>query len=175
MRPDRGREIVPYRIHVGELGEGPAAVAAGAVHAWYPVGLHGRFFLFGVLASVALDLDHEVEQVVVAVAIVHEHDEVGEVGARLGAVPVGDLQPQTVVLDVGADRRLRLDEATELGLPVAVADYPVDVAAARVGLPAGPLRGGEVDVNRRAGRVVGVEHGRDRAVAEMPRVMRVQA
>ena len=75
------------------------------------------FFLLGVLAAVALDLDHEVEQVVVAVAVVDEHDEVGEVGARGGAVPVGDIEPQRVVLDVGADPRVRFDEAAELGLP----------------------------------------------------------
>ena len=74
-----------------------------------------------------------------------------------------------MVLDVGADLRVRLDEAAEFRLPVAVADHPVDVAAARVGLPAGLLRGGEVDVDRRAGRVVGVEHRGDGALAEMPR------
>ena len=50
------------------------------------------FFLLGVLASVALDFDYEVEQVVVAVAVVDEHDEVGQVGARRGAVPVGDIE-----------------------------------------------------------------------------------
>ena len=60
-------------------------------------------------------------------------DEVGDVGARLGAVTVGDVQPQAVVLDVGTDRWVRFDEATEFRFPVAVADCPVDVAAARVG------------------------------------------
>ena len=74
-----------------------------------------------------------------------------------------------MVLDVGADLRVRLDEAAELRLPVAVADHPVDVAAARVGLPAGRLRGGEVDVDRRAGRVVWVEHRGDGALAEVAR------
>ena len=50
---------------------------------------------------------------------------------------------------------MRLGDAAELGLPVAVEDDPVDVAASRIRLPAVRLRRGEVDVARRAGRVVG--------------------
>ena len=60
---------------------------------------------------------------------------------------------------------MRFGDAAELGLPVAVADHPVDVAAARVGLPARLLRGGEIDVARRAGRVVGIEDRLDRTLA----------
>jgi hypothetical protein len=41
------------------------------------------FLLLGVLAPVALDLDDEVQQVVGALAVVDQHDEVGQVLAHL--------------------------------------------------------------------------------------------
>ena len=101
-----------------------------------PVRLHRRLLLLRVLAPVALDLDDEMQEIVVAVPVVDEDDEVGDVGAALRAVAVRHLEPEVVVLDVRADARVRLDDAAELALPVAVEDDPVDVAAAGVRLPA---------------------------------------
>ena len=97
--------------------------------------------------------------------VVHEHDEVGSIVASLGAVAVGNLETQVVVLDVGADSGVRLRDPAELGFPLAVADHPVDVTAARVGLPADLLRRDKVHVDGRAGRVVGVKDGADRPLS----------
>jgi len=47
------------------------------VHAGHPVGVHGRFFLDRVLATVALNLDDEMQQVVLTMAVIDQHDEVG--------------------------------------------------------------------------------------------------
>ena len=58
-------------IDLGELGERPAAVRARVVHAGHPVGFHRGFLLLGVFAAVAFDLDDQMEEVVVAVAVVH--------------------------------------------------------------------------------------------------------
>ena len=71
-----------------------------------------------------------------------------------------------MVLGVRLDLGMRFRNPAELGLPVAVEDDPVDVATARIGLPAVLLRGVEVHVNRGAGGVVGVGHGLDGAFAE---------
>ena len=85
----------------------------------------------------------------------------------LGAVAVRHLEAEVVVLRVGAHARVRLGDAAELGLPVAVEDDPVDMVlrrrAARV--PAVGLRRGEADVRRRAGRVVRIEQRLDRPLA----------
>ena len=62
-------------------------------------------------------------------AVVDQDDEVGQVAcAARRAIAVRHLEAEVVVLDVGAHRRVRLGDAAELGLPVAVADDPVDVA-----------------------------------------------
>ena len=94
------------------------------IHAGHPVGVHRGLLLLRVLAPVALDLDDQVQQVVVAVAVVHQHDEVGQILARLRAVAVGHFEAEVVVLDVGAHLRMRLGHAAELGFPVAVEDRP---------------------------------------------------
>ena len=73
-------ELFVYLVHVGELGEGPAAVLAEVVNAGDPVGLHGGLLLLGVLCTVALDLDDQVEEVVVAASVVDQEDEVWQVG-----------------------------------------------------------------------------------------------
>jgi hypothetical protein len=61
--------------------------------------------------------------------------------------------------------RVNLGHPAELGLPVAVQDDPVDVAAVGVGLPAVLLGGVEIDVDGGAGGVVGVEDGLDGTLA----------
>ena len=141
------------------------------VHARHPVRFHRGLLLLGVLAAVALDLHDEVEQVVLAVlvlpaAVVHQHDEVRPVLPRLGTVQVRHLEPEAVVLDVRPDLRVFLGHAAKLGLPVAVEDHPVDVAAVRAGLPAVRLRRGEPDVGGGPGRVVRVEQRLDRSLAD---------
>ena len=57
--------------------------------------------------------------------------------------------------------RMGFGHAAELGLPVAVEDHPVDVAAVRVRLPTACLGGGEVHVGCRTHGVVGVQHRLD--------------
>ena len=128
---DLGLEIGLDLIDLGELGERPAAIRAEMVHARHPVGVHRGFLLLRVLAAVALDLDHEMQQVVVAVPVVHQHDEVGQILPRLRAVAVRHFQAEIVVLHVGAHLRMRLGDAAELRLPVAVEHDPVDVVLRR--------------------------------------------
>jgi hypothetical protein len=72
------------------------------------------------------------------------------------AVPRNDGSPQALVLDVGEHPWMGLGDASELGLPVAIADHPVDVATRRRGLPAGLFAGGEAHVGRRARGVIGI-------------------
>ena len=57
-------------------------MGAEMVHAGHPVGIHRGFFLFGILAPVALDLDHQIQQIVRAVAVIDQHDEVGQIFPR---------------------------------------------------------------------------------------------
>lgn len=83
-------------VDLGELGEGPAAIASVVVHAGYPVLGYRRRLLPGVLAAVAFDLDHQVRRSFPPV--VHLCDEVGCAPARLEAVEIRDLQAQVVAL-----------------------------------------------------------------------------
>ena len=164
---DLGLEVGLDLVDLGELGERPAAVAAEMVHAGHPVGVHRGLLLLRVLAPVALDLDDQVQQVVGAVAVVDQHDEVGQVLARLGAVAVRHLEAEVVVLHVG-DAPAGCASATRQNSASQSLSRidPVDVAAAGVGLPAVGLRGVEADVRGRAGRVVGIEQRLDRALAD---------
>ena len=54
---------------------------AEMVYSGHPVGLHGGFLFFRVLAPVAFDLDDEVEKIIFAVPVIDAHDEVGQVEA----------------------------------------------------------------------------------------------
>ncbi len=83
------------------------------IHAGHPVGIHGGFFHYCVLAPVALDLAHQMQQVVVAVAVIHQHDEVGQVFACFGAEAVGHFQTESVVFHVGAHFGVRFGDAAE--------------------------------------------------------------
>jgi hypothetical protein len=42
-----------------------------------------------------------VQQVVVAMAVIHQHDKIGKIPARLGAIAVRHFQTEVVILDVG--------------------------------------------------------------------------
>ena len=64
---------------------------------------------------------------------------------------------------------MRLGDTAEFGLPMAVADHPIDVATSWIGLPGGPLGCGEVDMDGRTAGVVGIQNRLDRAVACCPR------
>gem|GEM_PF-4850632 len=62
--------------------------------------------------------------------VIEEDDEVGDVFACDRTAAVWYFQAEVLVFDVGYDVWVRLGDAAELGLPVAVEDNPVDVAAA---------------------------------------------
>ncbi len=49
------------------------------VHARHPVGFRDSLLLLGVFAAVTFDLDDQVKQIVFAAAVIHQHDEIGEV------------------------------------------------------------------------------------------------
>ena len=66
-----------------------------------------------------------------------------------------------MILDVCPHPGMGLGHAAELGLPIAIENDPVDVAAARVGLPAVRFRRVEVHVDGGAGWVVRIEHSLD--------------
>ncbi|MNT85865.1 hypothetical protein D3C72_2260840 [compost metagenome] len=51
------------------------------VHSGHPVVLHGEFLFLGILAAISLDLHDEMQEIVLAAAIIHQHDEVGAVDA----------------------------------------------------------------------------------------------
>ncbi len=165
---DLGLEVGLDLIDLGELGERPAAIGAEMVHARHPVGVHRGFLLLRVLAPVALDLDDEMQQVIGAVAVIHQHDEVGPILPHLGAVAVRHFQAEIVVLGVGDHLGMRLGHAAELGLPVAVEHDPVDVVLRRrtARLPAVGARRVEADVPGGAGGVVGIEQRLDGTLAE---------
>ena len=152
-------------IDLGELGKGPAAILPEVVHTGNPVGVHGGFLFLGVFAPIALDLDDQVQGVVLAVAIIHQDDEVGHVCARFRAVAVGHFQAEVVVLDVGTNPGMGFGHAAEFGLPVAVEDHPVDVTTARIRLPAVGFGSIEVHVHGGADGIVRVKHGLDGPLA----------
>lgn len=79
FRFDLFGEVGLHLEYIGELGKGPATVLLEVVHAGHPVGVHGGFFLLGVFAAIALDLDNELKQVILAAAVAHQHDEIGNV------------------------------------------------------------------------------------------------
>ncbi len=84
---------------------------------------------------------------------------------RIRAVAVGNFETEVVILYVGPHLRMRFGDTAEFGFPIAIEDDPVDVAAARVGLPAIGFRGVELHVHRGAGGIVGIENRFDRAAA----------
>jgi hypothetical protein len=87
---DPGFKIRLNLINFAKLGEGPAPVIAQVIHARHPIGFHGRFFLLGILAPVALNLDDQIQQIVLSPAIVNLHNEIKQVFAGFGAVTVRD-------------------------------------------------------------------------------------
>ena len=73
---DLGLEVSLDLVNLGELGEGPAAVSFQIVHTGNPVDVHSRLLFLRVFAPVAFDLDDQVQQIIVAMAVINQHDEV---------------------------------------------------------------------------------------------------
>ena len=109
-------------IHLSKFCKGPATVRAQVIYAWHPVRVHRGLLLLGILAPVAFNFDNQVQQVVLAMAIIHQHDKIGQIPARLRAVAIWHFQAEIVVLDVGLHLRVRLGDAAKLGFPVTVED-----------------------------------------------------
>jgi hypothetical protein len=151
------------RVDVGGLGKGPTTVSADIVDPGHPIGVHRGRLLLGVLAAIALDLDDQIQRIVMSV--VDPDDEVWQVSFGRRTVEIGHLETEALVFDVGAHTRVRLDDTTEFGFPIAVANDPIHMAATVIGFPARGFRGREVDEASRTGRVVGIEDGLDRTLA----------
>ena len=79
---DLGREVGLHLVNFGEFGERPSAIAFEVVHTGYLVNLHGVLLLLGILAPVAFDFDDQVQQIVIAMAVINVHDEVRQVFAH---------------------------------------------------------------------------------------------
>src|SRR5437867_8225900 len=90
-------------------------------------------------------------------AVVHKDDEIGPVHPRLRTVTVRHFESEVVVLHICPDARMRLNDAAELGFPVAVEDDPIDVAAVWSGFPSIALRRVEADVRSGARRVISIQ------------------
>jgi hypothetical protein len=109
------------------------------------------------------------KKVVRTVAVIDEDDEVGDVFPHVGAEAVGHFQAEVVIFHIGDHLGMTFRDTAELGLPVAVEDDPVDVAAIGLGFPAQGLGGVEADVVGGAFGVVGIEQGFDGALAGITR------
>src|SRR5581483_337183 len=125
-------------IDCGKLRERPPAEFSEIVHTRHPIGAHGVRLLLRVLAAIALHFDDQIERLLLFV--IDLDDEIGDIAARRRAHQIRHFEAEVLVLHIGAHTRMRFHNAAEFGLPVAVADDPVDVAFARVGLPARLLR-----------------------------------
>src|SRR5690606_40339363 len=90
-------------------------------------------FLFGVFAPVAFDLDDQVEGVCFALAIIDLNNKVRAIFAVFGGVTIGDFQPQVMVFYISQHFGVGLCHAAEFGFPIAIQNYPVELAAAAVG------------------------------------------
>src|SRR5439155_11816815 len=155
---DLGLEVSLDLVNLSELSEGPAAVSFEIVHTGDPIDVHSRLLFLRVFAAVALDLDDQVQQIIVAMAVINQHDEVRQVLAHFRSVPVWDFEAEIVVFDVGAHARMRLRDAAKLGFPIAIQHYPVNMAASRVRFPTVGPRCVEANMSSGPNRIVSVEH-----------------
>src|ERR1700737_4864029 len=145
---DLGLKVGFYLGHLPELGKCPTPMRAEMIHPGHPIGVHSGLLFLAIFTAVTLDLDDEVKEVIVAVPIIHTHDEVREVSPGFRAVAVRYFQTEIVVLDVGADAGMSFRHTAELALPIAVEDHPVNVTASRVCFPEELSRSVEIDVHR---------------------------
>ena len=124
--------------------------------------------LLRVLAPVALDLDDEMQRVVRAVAVVHQHDEVGQILPRLGAVAIRNLETEVVVLGVG-DSPCGCDSATRQNSASQSLSSTTQLTWFFGGGPVVSQRSARDVLNRTwrgAGGVIRIEQRLDRTLAE---------
>ena len=125
--------------------------------------LHPRQFRFKKKAE-EIHLGDKVQRIVLAVTIVHEDDEVGQVQPLLVADHVRHLEAKSAVLHVGERLRVLLDDVAEDFLPPRIADGVIDMRFVRCRLVQYLLAGNaEVDGRRRTCRQKVVQqHGHAR-------------
>ncbi len=119
------------------------------------------------LVALALDLDHQIERF--GAALVDPHDEIGPIAARLAAELIGHLETEIVVLRIGDDLAHAFQPLGQPGLPRLIVDDMVQVALVRPGREQRRLGRIEIDVPRRAFRIVGVEDRQERAARPVGR------
>src|SRR4051794_32601341 len=108
------------------------------------------------------------QQVFVAVPVIHKHDEVWKVLAGLGAISIGHFQAEVMVLGVGDHFGMRFSDAAEFSLPIAIIHDPVDLIFGwrPAGVPAIGAGGVETDVASRSRMVVRVQQSLDGSLSE---------
>src|SRR5260370_35050977 len=92
-------------------------------------------FLLGILPAITLDLDNQVQEIVVAVAVVYADDKIRQVSPRFRAIAVRHFEAKIVILDVGSNLRMRFGDAAEFSFPVTIKHDPVNVAVLGACLP----------------------------------------
>ena len=107
------------------------------------------------------------QKIVFVIAVVYQHDEVGNVKAGFAAGSIRHGEAESLVFDVRENLGMRFDNAAELGFPVAIADSVVNRTAARVSLVSF-FGGREVDVGGGSGGVVGRQDCSDWVIADVP-------
>jgi len=106
--------------------------------------------------------------VIGAVTVIHQHDEVGQILPRLGAIAIRHFQTEVMVLGVSDHLGMRFNDTAKFGFPVAVEHDPVDLVLRRrtARIPAVRARRVEPDVAGGAGGIVGIEQRLDGTLAE---------
>jgi hypothetical protein len=135
------------RVDGLKLLERPTAEPITVIDPRHPIGLHCGAFLLGILAAVAFDFDHKMKRIIGAMPIVKQHQKIWPILPLVGAVEIGNLKAERVILGISDHLRMRLDYAAKLALPVAVENHPVDMGAARVSPPTERPRRIKVDVD----------------------------
>nr|WP_187277044.1 hypothetical protein [Phyllobacterium endophyticum] len=68
---------------ITEFGEGPAAISFEIVHAWDPKVLHGLSLDLFVEATIAANLDDQVQRFIKTISIVDLYNEIRQIAARV--------------------------------------------------------------------------------------------
>ena len=118
------RELCFHTEHIGKLGKSPAPVIPVIIHTRDPIGVHSRLLGLGIFPSLSFDLNNQIQKIIVATAIINEHDKVRDVRPHFRPKTIGYFQAEIVVLDVGFDVRMGFSNAAKLLFPAAVEDDP---------------------------------------------------
>src|SRR6267143_1363858 len=97
------------------------------------------------------------QRIIVMLAVIHHHNEVRQIDPRLRPESVWDFETETMVLHIRFYSRVGFGNATEVRLPIAVQNDPVDMTASGISLPAVLSGSGEVHVACRANRIVRIQ------------------